>query len=213
MPPLRYLPYHLLCHPNLGPNQTLRILGYLCLARKSAPDPDSPKSESCRIFGRKVSGKDIRRRFSEWFAYHGFNRLWSRISHSTNQKAGKKETKKFLMRWKWKGSTRKSKSFSSFFQKSSDMRPGTYSPSSGIFLLLFVKDRFSRFFCNKIHDKSRFVPTPKIASSKTQFSSIQKLFAACLLSIFPNFFFFISPLSFQIFTYIRKFKKCLRFEL
>ena len=90
MPPLRYLPYHLQCHPNLGPNQTPQTLGYLCLARKSAPGPDSPMSESCRIFGRKVSGKDIRRRFSEWFACHDLNRLWSRISHLTNQKAEKR---------------------------------------------------------------------------------------------------------------------------
>ena len=202
MPPLRYLPYHLQCHPNLGPNQTPQTLGYLCLARKSAPGPDSPMSESCRIFGRKVSGKDIRRRFSEWFACHDLNRLWSRISHLTNQKAEKKETS-----WKWKGSTRKSKSF----EKSSDMRGRV--PYSVVFLLLFVTifgsicyaTLFHIFFCNKILDENS-VPTPKIASSKTQFSSIQKLFAACLLSIFSQlfFFFFISPLYFQIYSKVSK---------
>ena len=101
------------------------------------------------------------------------------------------------------------KEIKKFWEKFGYERPSTYSV---VFLLLFVtifwsicyETLFHIFFCNKILDENS-VPTPKIASSKTQFSSIQKLFAACLLSIFPNFFFFfISPLYFQIYSKVSK---------
>ena len=119
----------------------------------------------------------------------------------------KKGDKKVFDEMKMEGQHKEIKKFFFFFSRKVRIWGRVHILLAVVFLCyFFVKDRFSRFFCNKIHDKNRFVPTPKIASSKTQFSSIQKLFAACLLSIFPNFFFFISPLRFQIFTYIRKSK-------